>query len=76
MYLSRIRPKKPKFVEEEAIKAEFIPIDPVVKESKDYDSLSYTELRKLIKEKGIVTKGNPKKDELIKLLGGEDVEQD
>ena len=74
MYLSRIRPKKPKFANE-VTKAGFIPGEPVIKEPKNnsYALLPYDELRKLVKEKGIKTTGNPKKSELIELLGGEDV---
>jgi coenzyme F420-reducing hydrogenase gamma subunit len=72
MYLNRIRPPKPKFVEE-VTKAEFVPEEPVIK---DYSLLPYAELKKLAAEKGIKTTRNPKKSELIKLLGGEDVEQD
>ena len=77
MYLNRIRPPKPKFTEK-VTKAEFIPKEPVIKEPKNnpYALLSYTELRKIVAKKGIKTTRNPKKSELIKLLGGEDVEQD
>lgn len=75
MYLNRIRPTKPKFVAE-ATKAEFVPENPVIKgeESKNnpYTSLTYPELRKLAAERGIKTSANPKKDELIELLGGSD----
>jgi coenzyme F420-reducing hydrogenase gamma subunit len=72
MYLNRIRPPKPKFVEE-VTKAEFVPEEPVIK---DYSLLPYAELKKLAAEKGIKTTRNSKKSELIKLLGGEDVGQD
>ena len=68
MYLNRIRPPKPKFAEK-VTKAEFIPDTPVIK---NYALLSYAELRKLAAEKGIKTSRNPKKSELIELLGGSD----
>lgn len=73
MYLNRIRPPKPKFTEKVA-KAEFIPEDPIVKKPKNnlYALLPYSELRKLAAEKGIKTSRNPKKSELIELLGGSD----
>jgi len=76
MYLRLIRPQKPKFAEE-VTKAEFVPEEPVIKEAEiDYTLLTYAELRKLAAEKGIKTSRNPKKSELVELLGGEDVEQD
>ncbi len=68
MYLNRIRPPKPKF-EEKVTKAEIIPEAPTVK---NYDLLTYAELRKLAKEKGVKTPKSPKKAELIELLGGYD----
>lgn len=76
MYLNRIRPPKPKFAEE-VTKAEFIPEEPVVKEPKNnlYALLPYAELKKLAAKRGIKTIGNPKKSELVELLGGEDVGQ-
>lgn len=71
MYLNRIRPPKPKFAKE-VTKAEFVPEEPVIKELENnlYALLPYAELRKLAAEKGIKTSRNPKKDELIELLGG------
>lgn len=77
MYLNRIHPPKPKFVEE-VTKAEFVPEEPVVKKPKSnpYALLPYAELKKLAAKRGIKTIGNPKKSELIELLGGEDVGQD
>ena len=108
MYLNRIRPPKPKFVEK-VTKAEFVPEEPVIKNPKattaddvakefnvpmdvlekvdpsgemfetfkenmkpDISTLPYSELRKLAAEKGIKTSRNPKKSELIELLGGSD----
>lgn len=73
MYLNRIRPPKPKF-SEKVTKAEFIPEEPVIKKLGNnlYALLPYAELRKLAAEKGIKTSKNPKKDELIELLGGSD----
>ncbi len=73
MYLNRIRPPKPKFVEK-VTKAEFVPEEPVIKKPENnlYALLTYAELRKLAAEKGIKTSRNPKKDELIELLGGSD----
>lgn len=73
MYLNRIRPPKPKFTEK-VTKAEFIPEDPIVKKPKNnlYALLPYSELRKLAAEKGIKTSRNPKKSELVELLGGSD----
>ena len=73
MYLNRIRPPKPKFAEK-VTKAEFVPEDPVIKKPENnlYALLPYAELRKLAAEKGIKTSRNPKKDELIELLGGSD----
>ncbi len=73
MYLNRIRPPKPKFAKE-VTKAEFVPEEPVIKKPKNniYVQLSYAELRKLAAEKGIKTSRNPKKSELIELLGGSD----
>ena len=49
MYLNRIRPPKPKFVEE-VTKAEFVPEEPVIK---DISLLPYAELKKMAIEKGI-----------------------
>lgn len=47
--------------------------DTFVKNMKpDFSALSYAELKKLAAERGIKTSGNPKKDELIDLLGGSD----
>lgn len=73
MYLNRIRPPKPKFIEK-VTKAEFIPEEPVIKklENNLYALLPYAELRKLAAEKGIKTPRNPKKSELVELLGGSD----
>ena len=73
MYLNRIRPPKPKFVEK-VTKAEFVPETPVIKKPENnlYALLTYAELRKLAAEKGIKTSRNPKKSELIELLGGSD----
>ena len=73
MYLNRIRPPKPKFVAE-VTKAEFIPEDPTVKGqiSNTYALLPYAELKKLAAERGIKTTRNPKKSELVELLGGND----
>lgn len=73
MYLNRIRPPKPKFMEE-VTKADFSPDDPVIKKPKNnmYALLPYAELRKLAAEKGIKTSRNPKKSELVELLGGSD----
>jgi hypothetical protein len=73
MYLNRIRPPKPKFVEG-VTKAEFVPEEPVIKKPKNntYDLLPYSELRKIATERGIKTSRNPKKDELVELLGGSD----
>ena len=79
MYLNRIRPPKPKFAKE-VTKAEFIPADPVIKterqnpKSNTYALLPYAELKKLAAERGIKTSRNPKKDELVELLGGSDNE--
>lgn len=75
MYLRLIRPQKPKFAEE-VTKAEFVPEEPVIKEAEiDYTLLTYAELRKIVAEKGIKTTRNPKKSELIELLGGENIGQ-
>ncbi|MDD4564780.1 MAG: hypothetical protein PHE79_04815 [Eubacteriales bacterium] len=75
MYLNRICPPKRKFVAE-VTKAEFIPENPVTKgeelKNSPYASLTYPELRKLVAERGIKTSANPKKNELIELLGGSD----
>lgn len=73
MYLNRIRPPKPKFTEK-VTKAEFVPEVPVIKKPENnlYALLTYAELRKLAAEKGINTSRNPKKSELIELLGGSD----
>ena len=73
MYLNRIRPPKPKFIEK-VTKAEFVPEAPVIKKPENnlYALLTYAELRKLAAEKGIKTSRNPKKSELIELLGGSD----
>lgn len=65
MYLNRIRPPKPKFVEE-VTKAEFVPEEPVIK---DYSLLPYAELKKMAIEKGFEGK-SPKKSKLIEFLGG------
>ena len=65
MYLNRIRPPTPKFVEE-VTKAEFVPEEPVIK---DYSLLPYAELKKIAIEKGFEGKA-PKKSKLIEFLGG------
>ena len=73
MYLNRIRPPKTKFTDE-VTKAEFVPDEPVIKKPGNnlYALLPYPDLRKLAAERGIKTSKNPKKDELIELLGGSD----
>jgi hypothetical protein len=72
VYLNRIRPPKPEFVEG-VTKAEFVPEEPVIKkpENNTYALLPYSELRKLATERGIKTSRHPKKDELVELLGGD-----
>lgn len=61
MYLNRI---KPKFVQEVEIKAEFIPKEPTVK----YEEMTYQELLKEAKSKGLAIPRNAKKAELVEIL--------
>jgi hypothetical protein len=70
MYLNRIRPPKATAVME-ATKEEFMPESPAV-EGNPYTLMSYAELKKLAAERGLKTPRNPKKNELVELLGGSD----